>query len=319
MAVAPTSNFMVRHKVALKSSTTLNRAKLGADDPDVIQAALAIEPSASYPDRDGYDPSFLGPELPMPHLAPAQKTLAAPLKSDPTKSELKYTHFSVVMNKMRRLPFMTAVNIDGSQLKSIKRGSDKWSTDDRIARTHQLGNEAYKANDLDRGHMVRRLDPVWGKDAQQANDDTFVYTNSALQHKNLNRKEWVALESHILKHAQTSDDKLTVMTGPVFRDDDPVFDNDGRVSPPTQIPQQFWKVAVWNNPQEGLEGAAFVLNQSEFIEESEARDGKFDPGRFDVYQVPISELEKMLQMKFGEIDEVTNYGQKIETPEQVFL
>lgn len=280
-----------------------------------------VELAAAFPDREGYDENFLGLKLPLPHLAPVQRSQVASLLSDPSKSELEYTHFSVVMNKMRRLPFLTAVNIDGSQMKSVRR-NDRWVTDDRISREHQLGNEAYKSNDLDRGHMVRRLDPVWGADAAQANADTFVYTNSALQHKDLNRREWVALEDHILKYAKMSDDKLTVMTGPVFRDDDPIFDNDGRVNPPTQIPQQFWKIAVWNNPTKGLQGAAFVLSQSELIDAKDYRDGEFEPGRFDVYQVPIKQLETMTQMKFSNlatIAESTDHGKRLEDATQVIL
>lgn len=312
--------------VGVRPHTKRAKEVVRSIDPVEVTAPIVSDeppaPLAPYPNRDGYDPGFLGPELPLPHLAPAEHSQVAPLLDDPTKSELKYTHFSLVMNKMRRLPFFTAVNIDGSQLKSVPR-QDRWVTDDRISREHQLGNEAYKNNDLDRGHMVRRLDPVWGKDAAQANADTFVYTNSALQHKDLNRREWVALEEHILKHARTTDDKMSVFTGPVFRDDDPIFDNDGRVSPPTQIPQQFWKMAVWNNPTKGLQGTAFVLSQEELIDPESYRDGNFDPGRFAVYQVPIPELEKMTQMQFSDlgrrIADSVDYGKKIEVPEDVML
>ena len=247
-----------------------------------------------FPNRDGYDVDFLGPDLALPKLSPELEKQAAPLLSDPSETELKYTHFSVIMHKMRRLPILTAVNINGAELRSVPR-NDRWVTDDRMSRDYQLGNEAYTNNDLDRGHMVRRLDPVWGEKAEQANSDTFVYTNCALQHKDLNRKEWVALEEHILNNARTTDKKMTVLTGPVFSSKDPIFDNGGRVSPPTHIPQQFWKVAVWNNGENALEGTAFVLSQAELIDTEDYRDGKFDPGRFDVYQVPMEQLEKMTQ------------------------
>jgi endonuclease G len=280
--------------------------------PEISQALE--EHRESFPGRTGYDEYFLGVKLPMPHLAPVEYTQVAPLLDAPLKSELEYTHFSVVMNKMRRLPFYTAVNIDGSQLKTVPR-QDRWLTDSRIRRDHQLGNEAYVNNDLDRGHMVRRLDPVWGKDAELANSDTFVYTNSALQHKDLNRREWVALENHLLKHAHTTDGKMTIMTGPVFAAGDPDFDNAGRVSPPTQIPQQFWKVAIWNNPQKGLQGTAFVLSQKDMVFKSE----EFDPGRFDVYQVPLSDLERKLQMKFPKIDEAVVNSLRLDQASDVML
>lgn len=274
--------------------------------------------SSSFPGRDGYEPGFLGQELALPSLSADLQKTVAPLLEEPTKSELKYTHFSVIMSKMRRLPILTAVNIDGAKLKSVPR-RDNWVTDSRIRREHQMGNEAYKHNDLDRGHMVRRLDPVWGEKAQQANDDTFVYTNSALQHKDLNRREWVALEEHILSHARTTDQKMTVFTGPVFSDSDPAFDNDGRVSPPTQIPQQFWKVAVWNNPKEGLQGTAFVLSQEELVDPGDFKDGKFDPGRFQVYQVPLQKLEEMADIDFGEIADTTTLQKAVNKMSDVDL
>lgn len=277
-----------------------------------------LERGEDFPHRDGYEPGFLGLELSLPKLSPEQQKQAAPLLSDPSQTELKYTHFSIVMSRMRRLPFLTAVNIDGANLKSVAR-KDRWVLDNRLAKYHQLGGEAYSGNDLDRGHMVRRLDPVWGENAVQADADTFAYTNAALQHKDLNRKEWAALEEHILTHARTTEQKMSVFTGPVFNPDDPVFDNGGKVHPSTQIPQQFWKVAVWNNPTEGLQGAGFVLSQEELIDRADHRDGKFDPGRFEVYQVPIRELEEMTGIDFGPVADTTRRGRKLKTAEDVEL
>lgn len=284
----------------------------------LVDAPSPVERGRDFPHRDGYDRGFLGSELPLPKLSPEQQKQVAPLLSDPTQSELKYTHFSIVMSKMRRLPFLTAVNIDGANLKSVAR-KDSWVLDNRIAHEHQLGQAAYVNNDLDKGHMVRRLDPVWGDNAVQANADTFAYTNAALQHKDLNRKEWVALEDHILTHARTTDQKMTVFTGPVLSSDDPVFDNGDRLSPPAQIPQQFWKVAVWNNPTEGLQGTAFVLSQEELIDSADHRDGRFDPGRFEMYQVPISELQQMTGIDFGPIADAEKHSRKLKTAQDVCL
>src|ERR1700752_1106393 len=38
---------------------------------------------------------------------------------------------------------------------------------------------AFKDDEIDRGHMVRREDPNWCKDAETADSDTFHYTNAA--------------------------------------------------------------------------------------------------------------------------------------------
>lgn len=276
------------------------------------------ELTRTFPDRQGYDEDFLGSPFPLPELDPSIRHLAAPLLREPGETELEYTHFSIVMNKERRLPFFTAVNVDGEQLVSVPRNGD-WAIDGRIARHHQLGNEAYTRNPLDRGHMVRRRDPVWGPRARQASRDTFVYTNAALQHRDLNQKEWLELENHILEHARAQDQKLTVLTGPVFKPDDPVFDNGGRVDPPTRIPEEFWKLVVWNDPDEGLKGAAFVLSQEDLVNGSSLFQTEFPPGRFGIYQVPVAQLEAMTSLDFGDLTNVCPTSRQIERSSQVLV
>ncbi len=66
---------------------------------------------------------------------------------------LDYTHFSIVMCRSRCLAYFTAVNIDGSQAKNIKRSGDCWNFDPRIPQNAQYGNDLYAKNDLDRGHL----------------------------------------------------------------------------------------------------------------------------------------------------------------------
>ena len=73
--------------------------------------------------------------------------------------------------------------------------------------------------------------------AKVATDDTFHFTNCSPQHANLNQKIWVDLEDYLLDHAQEDDVRLTVFTGPVFKDDDPTYRG-------VQLPRRFWKVAV---------------------------------------------------------------------------
>ena len=205
------------------------------------------------------------------------------------------------MNKERRMPFFTAVNIDGAQVKEVKR-SGKWLFDPRIEREHQLGNAAYKKNDLDRGHMVRRRDPTWGDKAEQGSTDTFVYTNAALQHENLNQDEWLDLENRVLEKAMTEDKKMTVMTGPVFRDSDPSFDNGGKLKNPTKIPQDFWKVVAWNDPEKGLQSEAFVMSQKKDLAGTGNPDDKLTTEKqFNMYRVPISQLEEMTSLDFGQL------------------
>lgn len=265
-----------------------------------------------YVNRNGYDENFLGEHLDMPSLDPSIKSKAAPRVDDPSRNELEYTNFSIVMNKERKMPFFTAVNIDGATVKEVER-SGKWLFDPRIEREHQLGNEAYKNNDLDRGHMVRRKDAVWGDNAEQGSTDTFVYTNAALQHKDLNQHEWLDLENRVLDGAAAKDKKMTVFTGPVFRDDDPSFDNNGRMQTPTKIPQDFWKVVVWKDPEKGLQSEAFVMSQKHDIAGNSGPEVHAQTEEdFNMYRVPLDQLEKMTNLHFGKLNNNCDSCQRLD-------
>lgn len=253
-----------------------------------------------FPNRDGYDPNFLGQELPLPKLSPRLMKQAAPLLADPTKNELKYTNFSVVQHAQRAMPMMTAVNIDGGEYKELER-KGSWVFDGRIAREHQMGNEAYKKNDFDRGHLVRRKDAQWGSEAAKASNDTFVYTNSALQHADFNQKSWLDLENNVFFGAVALKEKKTVFTGPILKDDDPSFDNNGMMKKATQMPTAFWKVQVWKDKDAGLQAEAFVMSQEDLIKgEAPSRPlPGTTPPPLKTYRVSMEKLEEMTDIDFG--------------------
>ena len=143
--------------------------------------------------------------------------------------EFRYHHFSVVMNAARRLAYFTAVNIDGTLIKRPGRERDRWILDPRLPAEQQVDNSFY-GRPFDRGHLVRRLDPAWGRSksvVKSANDDTFHFTNCSPQHARFNEGKnfWAGLEDYVLDTADKEDQRVTVFTGCVFEDDDP---GDGR-------------------------------------------------------------------------------------------
>ena len=192
------------------------------------------------------------------------------------------------MSKSRRLSFFTAVNIDGNQSRSLDRTNDRWYFDPRIDRKYQSGPELYSNNDLDRGHLIRRLDPVWGQLAEQANEDTFHFTNCSPQHKNLNQITWLELEDYILKNADRFDLKVSVFTGPVFREDDMLYRDE------FQIPAEFWKVVVIVKDDNELSATAYLQTQKNLID-----DLKFAYGEYKTYQVPVIKIEALTKLDFG--------------------
>jgi endonuclease G len=191
--------------------------------------------------RSGYNPNFLGDVVPLPTVKPE---LQSQLAMNGPGFEFKYEHFSIVFNQSRRMAFFTAVNIDGSRLVKLRRGNDVWKFDSRIDPKLQLPNSFYKNARkegllFDRGHLVRRLDPCWGDDdtVEQANDDTFHFTNCTPQHKDLNQKTWLELEDYVLSRADNNNYLVSVFTGPVLDKHDGRFDG-------VKIPSEFWKVVV---------------------------------------------------------------------------
>ncbi|MDM5154408.1 DNA/RNA non-specific endonuclease [Bacillus sp. DX1.1] len=260
----------------------------------------------------GYDTKFLGNnyEVPHPKFRSDLEQDIAPVKNG--GNVLNYTHFSIVMSKSRRLAYYTAVNIDGKQLIDIKREKDKWHFDPRIETRFQCGSELYQGNDIDQGHLVRRRDPVWGNAAKEANEDTFHFTNCSPQHKNLNQKTWLDLENYILNNAENSKLKVTVFTGPIFRSDDIVYRG-------VQIPAEFWKIAVIVKEDESLSATAYLQSQKNLIDNLE-----FAYGEYKTYQIPVSKIEALTGLDFGNLrnhDPIarleSTIGHVIETSEDI--
>ena len=245
-----------------------------------------------YADASGYDPAFLGEgfNVPLPALGNALIDDAA--QTTDGKTVLDYMHFSIAMSKSRRLAFYTAVNIDGNQLVDVKRSNDRWYFDPRIDEAYQIGPEFYQSNDIDRGHLVRRRDPNWGVDAVKANEHTFHFTNCSPQHKNFNQKAWLDLEDYLLDNARGHSMKVSVFTGPVFRDDDVRYRD-------AQIPDQFWKVAVMLKDDATLSATAYLQTQEELV----GGNLEFVYGQFGTYQVPVAQIEALTGLDFGELRE----------------
>lgn len=207
-------------------------------------------------------------------------------------AELSYTHFTVSMDTARRIAAVTAVNIDGSKLRNVKR-SDNWQLDDRLPRNQQSGPELYVNNDIDRGHLVRRNDPVWGpiSVAEQANRDTFHYTVCAPQTAELNQSKmlWLGLEDYVLEHARQYGRSLSVFTGCIFDDEDPVYRD-------IAIPRRFFKVAAWMQ-EDSLATTGYVLDQSESLDRILNQNvfaQEIPPlGAYRTYQVPVEDIAEV--------------------------
>jgi endonuclease G len=278
--------------VPLQITVRLGTAQAGASPAVGLPAGLAEEAVSIDPDystRKGYEPSFLGTKVALPVLTAAQRASAA-LNQRAVQGQddtlLHYHHYSVVMNKQRRLAYYTVVNIDGSIHRNLEREEDRWILDPRIRKDEQIGGALYVGNDFDQGHLVRRLDPAWGSDertARVANDDTFHYTNCSPQHKNFNRNAslWAGLENFILDNARAQRLRVTVFNGPVLAGNDPVFQG-------VQIPLAFWKIMIFKKQDGALSATAYLISQKKLVEAM--LQEAFTPQTFQVSIRKITEL-----------------------------
>lgn len=240
--------------------------------------------------RTGYDPDFLGTTLAPPNLD-AEASQDAVLWDG--SNVIPYTHFSLSLSKSRRLARWVAWNIDGTTTKRLSRSGIDFDKDSRLPEEFQSGNELYKGNRLDRGHIARRADLVWGEiaEAQQANEDSFFYTNIAPQMDDFNQSSqegiWGQLENALYEQVDVEDLKVSVFGGPVFQPDDQVYRGVG-------LPSEYWKLITFK--EDGvLKARAFLLTQDlDQLRVALAFD------EFRVYQVSVKELEQRTLLEFAE-------------------
>lgn len=280
---APTAQLHYRPRLA-----DLRRlAKPGALERPALERGPRTTPAEALTDREGYRDDFLGDFLvPWPQLdEPYRADLL--LVPGSALNRLDYTHFSIAMSKSRRLALFVGVNIMGESLVEVVRGRDRWSYDGRIPADAQIGESLYADNLLDRGHLVRRQDPNWGPNAEQANADTFHFTNCSPQMSGFNQKNWLDLENYLLDNTRRWQARATVFSGPVFSEADRHYRG-------VPIPGAFWKVVAFVDDDGKPSATAYVISQ-----ESELDRLTSLFGRFRTYQRSVLQVERFTGINFG--------------------
>ncbi|MFI9584339.1 DNA/RNA non-specific endonuclease [Streptomyces sp. NPDC052236] len=265
------------HALACLPRSVFEKLEISLQRPSVEEAAVI----------QGYNPTFLGDRIDTPRLGAAIKDDAVQLNGSDV---IPYTHFSLAFSASRGFAFWVAWNIDGSTLQRLPRTGIKFDKDPRLPDDVQVGNELYEDNPLDRGHLARRADLLWGAplEAKKANKDSFFYTNITPQMEDFNQSGkdglWGRLEEALFAEVEVDDLKVSAFGGPVFQDDDRVFRG-------VQIPREYWKVLAFSE-QGQLKAKAFLLTQN--LNQLEALDLE----EFRVFQVMLSELESRGRFRF---------------------
>jgi endonuclease G, mitochondrial len=266
-----------------------------------------------YSNRAGYDEKFLGAEMTvkMPTIAPSKTNQIAPTKKK--GKILHYNHFSIMMHAKRRMPVLSAGNVDYSKDQRKVRGrdtfgKDEWIIDTRMDERYQLSRDFYdRWKKLDYGHLVRRDDNCWGASKAEiefANSDTFHLTNCTPQHESFNRDMfqydglWGRLENHISKQA-TGDRalaRLCVLAGPIFGAGDLKLDDEDAGD--VYVPLAFWKVVVAPTKQGGLRAFGFITSQSQDLDDAPPFE-EFTPEGFEEEQASLAKIEEKTIVRFS--------------------
>ena len=273
------------HAIACYAPSVFEKLQIGLA-PVAGQAAGAI----------GFDPRFLAVPIELPGVG-------GKLRRDVLKVEggtvVDHTHFSLAMSKSRRFALWVAWNVDGRALKAFGRTGLKFQDDPAVGPAEQVGDELYASNRLDRGHIARRADLVWGADAeaQAANRQSFYFTNITPQHQAFNQSRagglWGELEDAIFEDVEVEQLRISVMGGPVLSADDPVYRD-------VKIPREFWKVVALVNAATGrLEAKGYILTQADLLNRVEALE--LDP--FKLYRVALARIEERTGLSFGQLKE----------------
>ncbi|WP_375786924.1 DNA/RNA non-specific endonuclease [Bradyrhizobium sp. Pha-3] len=284
----------------------------------LTRGAEKIAVDQDYSNRDGYDPNFVhGVSFPLPEPSAKLARQVAPLRAgeaNAEQGELKYEHFSIKMNKSKRIAIFTATNIDGKRFLDIDRTTgevkdgaegETWYKDPRVSASFFLDQTFYSAwsNLFDRGHLTRRTDPDWGtkEQAERANADTYHFTNCSPQHFRFNEstKFWQGAEQYVLENGAIAEDTLNricVFQGPIFDDKIDLWSDD------VQIPSSFFKIIAWKG-KTGVKSVGLVVDQLQLLSEQREHGIKPPAGPAFVsvsqWRVAIPEIERRTGLDFG--------------------
>ncbi|CAN5906325.1 DNA/RNA non-specific endonuclease [soil metagenome] len=283
-------------------------SKEDASEEDALEK---ISPDKNYEARPGFVENFPDFPAPLPRLTRRLVQHAALVNgsiNSQKKFELKYYNYSVVMNKSRKMAFVSAVNFfANAPAKAGRQGKDSWFKDPRLSAEFQTDNAVYKSNPYDRGHLTRRADAAWGNtesEAKLANDDTFHFTNCAPQHEVYNQSTkadsrgvvlWGNIENHIAEQSKKNKLKISIFNGPILKKDDPFLKGSDGIF----LPREFYKVLAFKKDNGDPTCIAFILSQDSLIKE--VQEEEFVVGRYKPYQVKVAHVENLTGLSFGKL------------------
>jgi len=274
-----------------------------------------LENSFDYSKCGGYKANFLGSNFSVQIPKPTGDLLKFVAKPNGNaKSVLDYFLFSTIHHSVRKMPIISAINIDGNPdlRKDKTERVDVWLRDRRLDYEMQLNDKFYAGSNFDRGHMSRREDANYGATADEARqnaDLTCVYTNACPQVPALNRSNrnglWGKLEKKILEKGVEKEPgqsvKITVFNGPIFKENDRFFKG-------IQIPMEFWKIILWFGENKQRRATGFKLSQADLVADIDFEKLDFDTDEeFRSSRCSIQLLERLTGLDFNAIKQFDSF------------
>ncbi|MCX6230311.1 MAG: DNA/RNA non-specific endonuclease [Bacteroidetes bacterium] len=294
-------NFNANTNVYINNNNLSNDQNKLVDDIQIKNDDALLEKKErfdeDYDNREGYNEEFLnGFKVPLPTVSKEREHELYKNIESSVPYIVPYHHFSLVMNKTRRMLMWAAsnVNYDPKFRDNRERadfGNGAWRLDKRIPAIYQIqAAEFYDpATLVDKGHIVRRDDNCWAElknnetnslGIEYANADTFHWTNCTPQHEAFNRDTaqyagiglWGVLENAIKEQLELPDNdsensnkdycqKACVLAGPILNENDPEYCD-------IQYPLRFWKVFAIKSKSAGNLVFGFILSQEDKIEKT---------------------------------------------------
>ena len=292
-------------------------AALGVADGGLFrEKKLTFDENYKARTQRGYRTGFLaGWNLPVPTVDPDHHHGALVLTDAGAPWVIPYYHYSLVMNRDRRLLAWAASNVDYSpaaraHTKTRKEyGGEDWRLDPRVALEApglQIEDADFyePAKKIDRGHIVRREDGAWGatsREAEFGNSDTYHWTNCTPQSLAFNQSSqrgiWGKFEEFIEKQIKAEGGRMCVFAGPVLDPSDPQhgYGNGTEI----QVPMEFWKVVACTTREAGRTrklAYGFVFDQTEPVQRLGYE--RLNVQDYAIYQMPIRDITRKTGVVF---------------------
>jgi endonuclease G len=190
---------------------------------------------------------------------------------------VKHTAYTFQYSELNEQPDWVAYYLTKNRLRGNAQRTDDFKEDPLVVSgSAQLSD--YKRTGYDRGHMAPAADFSW---SQTAMSECFYLSNMSPQLHSFNAGIWETLENQVRIWADSDNDTLFIVTGPILKDGLPTVGARNKLT----VPDYFYK-ALLRKSATGFSAIAFVLKHENSFQS------------LYNYAITIDSLEKLTKINF---------------------